>query len=99
MSMGANGEVSADVVKYISMYMGRGPRRQQSVAQYTTFRSGHGISQTNLSGHAQHTCLLISGGRVRGALSRICVSLPCAFWLSQVEDEVESEAKVLEVED
>ena len=90
--------MSADVVKYISM--GRGPSRLQSAWLSTQlFVRVRAFSQTNPSGRAQHTCLLISGGRVRGALSRICVSLPCAFWLSQVEDEVESEAKVLEVED
>jgi hypothetical protein len=44
--MGANGEVSADVVKYI-MYYGRGSRSLQIRVR--------AFSQTNLSGHAQNT--------------------------------------------
>jgi hypothetical protein len=62
--MGANAQVSIDVVKYI---MGRGPRRLQSAWLSTQLFVGvRAFSQTNLSGRAQHTCLLISGGRVRG---------------------------------
>ena len=44
--MGANGEVSADVVKHI-MYYGRGSRSLQIWVR--------AFSQTNLSGHTQHT--------------------------------------------
>ena len=44
--MGANGEVSADVVKYI-MYYVRGSRSLQIRVR--------AFSQTNLSGHTQHT--------------------------------------------
>ena len=44
--MGANGEVSADVVKYI-MYYGRGSRSLQIRVR--------AFSQTNLSRHAQNT--------------------------------------------
>ena len=44
--MGANGEVSADVVKYI-MYYVRGSRSLQIRVR--------AFSQTNLSGHAQNT--------------------------------------------
>ena len=91
-----------EVYQYVLNYE-KGPENSRSLqsALLSTqlFVRVRAFSQTNPSGRAQHTCLLISGGRVRGALSRICVSLPCAFWLSQVEDEVESEAKVLEVED
>ena len=44
--MGTNGEVSADVVKYI-MYYVRGSRSLQIRVR--------AFSQTNLSGHAQNT--------------------------------------------
>ena len=73
--MGANAQVSIDVVKYI---LGRGPRRLQSAwLSIQLFVRVRAFSQTNLSGRAQHTCLLISGGRVGGALSRSFVRLHC----------------------
>ena len=65
--MGANGEVSVDVVKDISIYYGKGSEKAaKCLAQYTTFVRVKAFSQTNLSGRAQHTCLLISGGRFGG---------------------------------
>ena len=42
--MGANGEVSVDVVKYISIYYGKGSEKAaKCLAQYATFRSVQGI--------------------------------------------------------
>ena len=70
--------------------LGKGTEKAaKCLAQYTTFRSGQGIfaheSVAVLSGHAQHTCLLISGGRVGGAFSQSIVALPCVFWLGKWE--------------
>ena len=57
--MGANTEASVDVVKYISIYYGKGSEKDvKCLSQYTTFRLGQGIfADESVRACASHTCL------------------------------------------
>ena len=70
--MGANTEVSVDVVKYISIFYGKGSEKDaKCLAQYTTFRSGQGIfGDESVRAYAAHVPAYkwwASGGHSPGA--------------------------------
>jgi hypothetical protein len=85
--MGANAEVSVDVVKYISIYYGKGSENAaKCLAQYTTFCSGQGIfaneSVRACAAHMPAYKWWASRGGTLPELREVAL-LPCVHWLSQ----------------